>query len=238
MPISYTLVTPTGELPYRDLPDLFANPPISVNELFRQLSYGELHDLKLGLDGAGNIKADRRDQVVHLANEGLRRMHQRFELISSTQDVTVPVSTEPLLVPFNVTAFQVVSLLTPQGCSLPFLTHPVPGELFAYNRRISFPPTRVEYEVQITWQRRHPTLRPIQADSDLEQPIYLSMELWAALRAYIAGEMYGNMNTQDAVVASMKYRSRFNEVCAEVEATGGTPQGMLEDQKFGKRGFV
>lgn len=238
MPISYSLETGSGDLPYNDLPDFYANPPMSLMELFRQLSYGELHDLDLGLDGIGNIQMDRRNQVVHMANEGLRKMHQRFELICSTQDLVVPAGSEPLVVPFNVMATQVISLLTKNGESLTYRTHPVPGEIFTHNRKLSFPTNSCEYEVQITWQRRHPTLRPIIVDADLQQPIYLSVEMWAILRAYIAGEIYGNMNTADASSSAVKYRSRFESLCAEMVVTGGTPQGMLEDQKFDRRGFV
>lgn len=237
MPISYSLVTPVVTLPY-DLPDLFAVPPVSVNELFKQLSYGELHDLKVGMDGIGSLKVERRNQVVHMANEGLKRLHQRFELICTSETITVPVSQNPLVVPLNSTVIQVVSLLMADGSPLTFLTHPVPGEIFVFNRKLTFPANRCQYEVQATYQKRHPLLRPISAPSDLEQPIYLSTEMWAALRAYIAGEMYGNMNTNDASAAAAKYRSRYEAICAEMEATGGTAQGMLGNQKFDMRGFV
>lgn len=238
MPFSYSLVTGAGDIPYTDLPDLYANPPVSLEEMFRQLSYGELHDLEMGLDGVGNITPDRRNQVIQMLNEGLRKLHMRFELISTIQDVTVPMSNTVLVVPFNVMATQVVSLLTPSGASISYLTQPVPGEIFAHNRRLSFPPTHCDYKVQITWQRRHPTLRFISVDADLQQPIYLSVEMWAILRAYVAGEIYGNMNTQDAVMSATKYRTRFEALCAEIEATGGTPQGMLDNQAFHRRGFV
>lgn len=237
MPISYSLVTPVVDLPYT-LPDLFADSPVSVNELFRQLSYGELSDLKVGLDGAGSLKVERRNQVINMANEGLKRLHQRFALIRSSADQVVPVSAVPLLVPLTSDILQVISILTDSGGSLTFLTHPVPGEVFVYNRKLSFPATRCEYEVQVTYKKRHPILRPILVDSDLEQPIYLVTELWAALRAYIAGEVYGNMNTQDASASAVKYHNKYEQICAEMEATGGMAQEMLDDQKFDRRGFV
>lgn len=236
MSISYSLTTSAVDLPY-DLPGLFADPPLSVSDLFRQLSYGELSDLKTGTDGSGVITTARRNQVVHQANEALKNLHQKFELLVGLQQVAVPASEVPLLVPLHPTAIQVISLLVPGG-SLTFLTHPVPGEIFVFNRELSFPGTQREYAVQVAYQRRHPVLRPISVDGDLEQPIYLVPELWPALRAYVAGEVYGNMNTADARNASREYRGRYAQVCAEVEARGGTPQGMLDDQKFDMRGFV
>lgn len=236
MAISYTLTTSVFDLPY-SIPDVFSEPPATVNDLFRQLSYGELSDLAAGLDGSGDVVPDRRNQVLHHANEALRNLHQKFELLRSVQDVSVPVSGQPLLVPFPVHALQVVSLLVPGG-SMSFHTVPVPGEVFVFNRRISFPATSAEYSVQVTFQNRHPPLRPINQDSDLEQSIYLSAELWPALRAYIAGEIYGNMNTSDAKSTSREYRGRYVQICAEVEVRGGTPQGMMDDQKFNMRGFV
>lgn len=236
MPISYTVTTGVVNLPY-DLPTVFANPPVTISELFRQLSYGELHDLKLGLDGVGNIKEDRRNQVVHFANEGLKKLHQKFELICSYEDIIVPVSSSPLVIPLNAIAIQVVSMILPSGNSRTFFTHPVPGEIFVFNRKISFPATDCAYTIQVTWQNRHPQLRYIESLNDLQQPIYLSTEMWSALRAYIAGEIYANMNTVDAKNSSMQYRARYKEICKEVEDTGGIPQGMLDNNTFDRRGF-
>jgi hypothetical protein len=236
MPISYLLTTPVVGLPY-DLPSLFAYPPVSVGQLFRQLSFGELHDMKVGLDGIGSLKPERYNQIIHLANEGLRKLHQKFELISSTEEITVPVSDNTLVVPINALAIQVVSILPLTGGSLTFMTHPVPGEIYVYNRKIYFPPTTCEYKVQVLYQKRHPTIREYTIASDLEQPIYLSVEMWAALRAYIAGEVYGNMNTADAKNSAAQYRARYKEICTEVESTGGIAQGMLDNNTFDRRGF-
>lgn len=235
MPISYILTTPVVEVPL-DLPNLFANPPVSVSELFKQLSYGELHDLKVGLAGIGQLKEERWNQVIHLANEGLKRLHQRFELIHPYQVIDVPV--EGVVVPLNAMAIQVISLLMEDGSSLTFRTHPVPGEIFVFNRRLSFPRGSAAYRVQVTWQNRHPLLYPITQPSHLEQPIYLSTEMWAALRAHIAAEMYGNMSTSDSAANAAKYRGKYEAVCAEMESTGGTVQGMLDKQVFHERGFV
>jgi hypothetical protein len=234
MPISYSLTTGVEDLVF-DLPTLFADPPVSVSELFKQLSYGELHDLKVGLAGVGLLKEERWNQVVHLANEGLKRLHQRFELIHPYEDLDVPK--EGLVVQLNAMAIQVVSLLMEDGSSLTFRTHPVPGEIFVYNRKLHFPEGSCAYTVQVTWQNRHPLLRPIVVPADLQQPIYLSTEMWAALRAYIAGEMYGNMSTSDAAANAAKYRGKYEAVCFEMEATGGTVQGMLDKQVFHERGF-
>lgn len=235
MPISYIITTEVAGLSY-DLPSLFADPPVTVAELFKQLSYGELHDLKVGLAGIGQLKEERWNQVVHLANEGLKRLHQRFELIHPYQDVDVPK--EGLVVPLNAMAIQVISLLMEDGSSLAFKTHPVPGEIFVFNRRLNFPKGHCAYKVQVTWQYRHPTLRPIVAPSDLQQPIYLSTEILAALRAHIAAKIYGNMSTSDAAANAAKYRGEYEAVCTEMEFTGGTVQGMLDKQVFHERGFV
>lgn len=217
---------------------LGASSTTSLGELFKQLSYGELHDLKAASDGSGTILSAKRNQVVHHINEGLLKLHLRFSLMMSTQDVTVPVGTTPYLVAFDAAAVQVVSLVTPGGLSVPFMTNPSPDRIFVHNRRLSFPPTECEYKLQVLWQNRHPRISPVQSDADLQQPIYLQPELWSALRAYVAAEMYGVMNTNDARAQSMKYRSKYEADCLEAEGEGGTPQEMLGDEKFGRRGFV
>lgn len=237
MPISYLMTTEVVEIPYNDLPDLYANPPVSIFELFRQLSYGELHDLKLGLDGIGDIKTDRRNQVIHFANEGLKKLHQKFALIRTSQDLTVVANETTTSVPLNATAIQVSSLILPSGNSRTFFTHPIPGEIYVFNRRLYFPPSDCDLTLQIVWQNRHPVLRYLTEPADLQQAIYLSTEMWSALRAYIAGEIYGNMNTADAKNSAAMYRSKYREVCSEVESTGGVPQVMLDNNTFDRRGF-
>lgn len=234
MPISYTLVTEVQDLVF-DLPNLFADPPLSINELFRQLSYHELHDLKVAQEGIGALKSERHNQVVHLVNEGLRRLHQRFELIHPYKDYDIPK--EGVVIPLSALAIQVLSIFLKDGGSVTFRTHPVPGEVFVYNRRLNFPKSDCDYKVQVTWQNRHPTLRYIAVPADLEQPIYLSSEMLAALRAYVAGEMYGSMSTPDAAANAAKYRGKYETVCAEMEVTGSVAQGMLDKQVFHERGW-
>lgn len=237
MPLSYELETEVVDLPM-DLPTLFADPPVTVMELFRQLSYGELHDLKLGLDGIGDIKIDRRNQVILFANEGLKKLHQKFQLLRNYVDVTIPVSTTQLVVSLNAVAIQVVSILQlPEGTSRTFFTQAMPGEIYVFNRRLYFPATTCEYKVQVTWQNRHPVLRYIIDPEDLQQPIYLSNEMWSALRAHIAMEIYGKMNTVDAKNSSAMYLGKYRDICHEVESTGGTPQGILDNNTFDRRGW-
>lgn len=238
MPISYTLTTPVGDYPYTFPPDVSLGQTAPLGELFRQLSYGELSDLEAAVEASGTIRAGKRNQVIHQANEALKRLHKRFELIVDDEVLTVPASSaefEHVLDPMEI---QVISMLVADGSSLTFLTHPVPGKIYLYNRVLSFPPSGWEYQVQVTYQRRHPELLPISEDSDLEQPISLVTELWPAMRAYIAGEMYGSMNTADAQAQALKFRNRYLEVCAEVEATGAPAQQMLDTQKSVMRGFV
>jgi hypothetical protein len=232
----YSLTPDVLEMEYPTIIDLFQDPPVSISELFKQLSYGELHDLKVGLAGIGQLKEERWNQVVHLANEGLKRLHQRFELIHPYQLVDVPA--EGVVIPLSTMAIQVISLLMEDGTSLTFRTHPIPGEIFVFNRKLSFPEGSGAYKVQVTWQNRHPLLHPITQPSDLEQPIYLSTEMWAALRSYIAAEMYGNMSTSDAAGNAAKYRGKYEAVCTEMQSTGGTVQGMLDKQVFHERGWV
>lgn len=220
------------------LTDLFAEGVFSVEELFKQLSYQELSNLAVAVDSTGTLKPERHNQVIHLANEGLRALHVRFELIQSDEVLTIPVADhefEQLLAPDII---QPVSILTAMGGSLTFHKHPVPGEIYVYNRTLSFPPTTLAYEVQVVYQKRHPILNPIEQDTDLQQPITLVPELRTALRAYIAAEVFGGINTPEATAASIKHQARYQQTCIEVSNSGVLSQQMLNSTKSDKAGWV
>ena len=51
---------------------------MNVGELFANLSFGELSNLSMGMDGAGTIEATAQPRLVHFANNGMTQLYSRF----------------------------------------------------------------------------------------------------------------------------------------------------------------
>lgn len=210
---------------------------MKVEELFRKLSYGELRNHSWAVEGTGTIKREKHNEILHHVNEGLKALHLRFPLAQDEQ-ILVMTGADLVVPAYGPNTIQVLSILTAWGESLPFGTKPVPGTLFVYNGELHIPARPVGSELQVTFQMRHPELRPIVADADLAQDITLLPELHKALTTYVAAAVYGNMLTPEALQASLMYQTRYEQACLEAQVRGLIPEESLPCQKFEQRGFV
>ena len=116
---------------------------MNIEDLFRNLSYGELSNLALSVEGSGTIVESARPKIVTYANDALTRLHTRFPL--RTKDVLIEMyahitnyhllprfarSTSPQvekypyildlpLEPFVDEVIQIESVFDTYGCNLP-----------------------------------------------------------------------------------------------------------------------
>lgn len=209
---------------------------MTLEELFKKLSYGELSNLVHAVDG-GAIKKDKQNQVLNFVNEGLLRLHTRFPLIQSEEFVTMTGA--EMTHPFpSADVLQLLSIVTAYGESLTFGNQSVPGTLFVHERIIYFPVFPTGLELQLTYQKRHPVLDEIEADADLQQVVDLQEELHEALTAYVAAKLFGNIQTPEARISARSYGQRFNEVIAEAMQAGVLPGEILTGSKFETRGWA
>jgi hypothetical protein len=54
---------------------------MNVDQLFQNLSYGELSNLSMGVEGEGAIEEKHQPKIILHANEGLLRLYTRFLLL-------------------------------------------------------------------------------------------------------------------------------------------------------------
>lgn len=215
---------------------------MTVEELFRQLSYWELSNLAVAVESTGTIKKEQRNKIICLANEALKHLHARFPLIES--DLILPMTGEKLeqILPEN--ALKVEAILNEWGESLLFNTVKVPGSIYICQRTIYVPikelasSMRLSSQLQAVLQMRHPTLQSITQNSDLEQEITLLPELHAALRAHIAWGVYAGMNTADAAAAANNWRLQYESACNDALSLGLIHSEIRPLQKFEERGWV
>ena len=57
---------------------------MKLPDLYRELSYGELSNLALGVEGSGAIAEEHQPRIVQFANEALLKLYSRFILKEST----------------------------------------------------------------------------------------------------------------------------------------------------------
>ena len=214
---------------------------MTVEELFRQLSYGELSNLSIAVDATGTIKKAQQNRVIHFTNEALRALHARFQLLDSSTLLTIVGEEISYSLPENT--LQVLAILTEQGRSLPFTTNVNSQGIYVHTGILYIPVKDLPYleqnsQLQILLQLRHPILNPIVEGADLQQEISLLPELHKALTAYIAAEMYGSMNTADAMGIAANHRARYETVCLEALSLGLVPSEIRPNQKFEARGWI
>jgi hypothetical protein len=205
---------------------------MTVEELFRKLSYGELSNLTAAVDATGTIKKDRRNQVVHFINEGLLRLHTKFPL--SQSDEIVNLTGVVVDQAFPELAINVLSLVTAYGQPLEIGSEAITGRIYVSKNRTLHIPATVTGEHQITYQLRHEELTRINDETDLEQEIELPDEFIEALTAYIGWKMHANILTAESVAAAAQHKSRFDEL---VSGDGHVGDTNLQT-KFDQRGWT
>lgn len=212
---------------------------MNVLELFRRLSLGELSNLSIGNNGEGSIKETGKPQVVLHTNTVLKKLHSRFnirqkELILETK----PHRTEYHLHPQH--AFTQIADGNPHECFIidndenPFIgdfVRPLEaydnlGQQYAINddgthrslyytkpEILTVPDPLPGQVFSVTYQALHVQIE----DGDETQEIEVPSVLEVALRAGIAGEVYKNMNSQEAMASAAQHMANYEAECARVE---------------------
>lgn len=210
---------------------------LTVDELFQKLSYSELSNLAVALDGAGNLKKERQNQIIHLANDGLLKIQQKTSMQAAVSYITLQkeVDTEATLEGL----LSIISIMTPYGQSLPFTLHSTPNEISINGSVITIPSRYAKQtsELQITYRVAHPKLRPIVEPADLEQEIQIPPSLEEALTSYIAWKVYSSMNSQEANSTAQFYFQRHMQVLGELSQIGAFTEEPLPTHKLTLRGF-
>jgi len=214
-----------------------------LDDLFKLLSYGELVNLMSSVDGTGTIKKEQQNRIVAFTNEGLKRLHSRFRLKETREELTITAVAQDHT--FPTAALQVYSIYTVSdtlpGQSIAFGNTPVAGTLYVSERILhlpALPAGNTNIKIQVTYYKRHPELIPVTDATGLLQEIDLTPELHEALTAYIAQKVFGGMASQDAQATAQAHRARYDQVCIEASNQGLTPGELEYIRKLEYRGFV
>jgi hypothetical protein len=209
----------------------------TLEDLFKQLSYGELSTLAVALDASGAIKKERQNQIVHFANEALRKLHARLPLKEA--DLTVTLTGEEITHEFDANTLLVMGIISSFGEPLTFETTRIPQRITVTGDPLTIRfPKELTGEVQVIYRNRHPLLNSVTTGEDLTQEIELLPELEPALTSYIASKVFGGMSSQDSMALANNYRMQYEQTIADVLNAGLLPGDVFVNHKLETRGFV
>lgn len=237
-----------------------------ISELFRRLSYGELSNLSLSNNGSGEIKEEKHPQLIQHTNEALLRLYSRYILlekeviieqvenlrnyplrlqyaVSSGSNEEHHFIKDNWTYPFHGDVIRILAVYDSCG-QLPLNDEGKCDSLFLPQPDMLQVPVPVTGQpLHIIYQARHPKLRDTVAegrpDSLLAQDIDIPFFLEGALQAYVAHKVYGNMNTQENILNSQKYKAQYEEICAGVDQQDLLNQSYSTTRyKLEMRGFV
>jgi hypothetical protein len=238
-PVPPHVVPPTNTLalPYQEL---------TVEQLFRNLSYGELSNLYVGADGQGTIEESQYPKMIMYANEGMRRLHGKFilredDLIvgqkahitnyhlrtkyaeSAGADVPYAYIKDLPGEPFKDDVVKIIAVYRADGYRFPLNDAGRSDSLFTPSPTILQVPKPLEgMAMSVHYQAYHIPLadgqdgRGITPQQVLDQWIELTPILHGALQSYVAAKMYSHMGGQENMLKSTEHMANYEAICAEV----------------------
>ena len=233
-----------------------------LNDLYQKLSYGELSNLAIGMEGTGQITEEGKPRIVNYANDGLIRLYSEFlirekeVMVLMFKEVTfyhlitrfavnageeADLESRRYLLdlpeePFENDVLKVLTVFSSTRKRLPLNDTDQPGSVFTPQPTILQVPFPVEGGVlTVSYQANHPVL-------DVEVPggrIDLPDVLNGALTAWIAYKVFSHMNTQESTAKAQEHLEIYQAVVEQtkqmdlVNASTSTTTHVFE-----KRGFV
>jgi hypothetical protein len=218
---------------------------MTLEELFKALSYGELSNLAVAVEATGTIKPAQQARIVHFANEALTRLHTRF-ILSEKSEVITTVEDQveyPLVAEDSI---RILALYNAYGQSYAFGASHDPDGISAPTANLIRIPNVADdgvitpgTELDVIYQAKHALLTTPTAEDVATQEITLPEVLHEALTSYIASQMYKSINTPEAQAAFAASYARYQLTCDEAERYSLVNTGtMSPNGKFGDRGWV
>lgn len=239
---------------------------MTVAELFKKLSYGELANLAMSTEAGPEeyIAAAKHPQIILHANEGLLRLYSRFLLgeksvfIETLENVTSyrlekrfaesnTASTETHKFikdilqedPFESDVLKILEVYDEYGCKKPLNDMENSYSLFTPQPYILQVPAPIQGEaMSVSYQARHLELVD-SGDGYLDQQISLPFFLEGALTAFIGYKVYSHMNGQENMAKSQEFMVTFDQICTDAEDRDLVNQTFHTTHcKLESRGFV
>lgn len=211
---------------------------IDLNDFFKKLGYGELANLASAVDSTGTIKKEKQDQIIFHINVCLLELALKYPLREGSETVTLVKDQSTVW--SHEDLLQVTSIISPYGESLPFTKVRSPHHIWISGTEVHIPASVSENtkELQINFRMRVDSIDPVREPEDLHQILPIPAEMIEVLSSYVAWKMYLGMNSQDTLQMAEYYRTRYEQVQAELVHFGMFGDNILPYGKLERRGFV
>lgn len=233
---------------------------LTVEELFKRLSFGQLSNLAMAQEPKGSIRLEDQNTVINALNSALIRIYTRFNLyerqlmIQQVAHVTnyhldkrfSRVNPDRLPQhqgyifdlpnePFQDDAIKILAVFDKYGDKLPLNEANNQRSVYTpYPTILQIPYPEADLPVVVLYQAAHPKLQYGVKETEVRLPTTLE----DALLLYTAYQIYTNIGTQEATAKAAEHLQMFNNVCNDIEAQGAV---SITDQvghtKFQQRGF-
>jgi hypothetical protein len=234
---------------------------MTLEDLFRQLSFSELSNLAVGNRGDGSIKTTEHGKITLFVNEGITDLYERFVikekhillqeiegkskyLLDSAHAISSSATTpgphyiqDSVEEPFLNDLIKITRIIDNNGYEY---TLNIEGdELSMFTPevnilQISYPkPDRV---LAIGYQAgRSKTLEPANLEDELDIPNFLV----PVLRHFVASQVYSNMNGAENFAVGQRHLSEYERKCALVRERDLLNEGRFDTAtRFNNNGFV
>ena len=210
---------------------------MNIQQLFQDLSFGELATLSLATSGNGVITDAGKEHIIRFANDGLLRLYSRFllkqndvliemvdwitnyHLSSKFAESQAGISTQTHLYikdlpeePFSDDVIKILNVFREDG-ELPLNNEANALSCFTPQADVlQVPNPENGVALSVGYQAKHPILTL----DDLTQEIELPEVLHGALRDWIAFRAYSQVKTQEARIAAQDHAQAYEQACLDV----------------------
>jgi hypothetical protein len=228
----------------------------------QKLSYGALADLSIGGEGTGVIPDNQLPKLMVRANNALVALYTRFPLqirtlileavdgistyhlraeYAQTSGSTQPTKyiKDTVADPFLGDLLQIEHVYDGEHNELPFNVRNDECSIrtTSYDSlELELPKTGDRYHIE--YRARHEVFPLVPADLSLLQ-VRLPAQLEEAFMAHIAGNVYGAINSPQAMAKGQELLARFEAECAFLEDRNAVSQSQVsENSSFERGGWV
>jgi hypothetical protein len=233
-----------------------------LNDLYTKLSYGELSNTAIGMEGAGTITEEGKPRIVNYVNEGLIRLYSEFlirekeVMILMYKEITfyhlitrfaVNAGAEANLEarrylldlpeePFENDVLKILTVYNSARRRLPLNDAEMPGSVFTPQPTILQVPFPVEgAALTVSYQANHPVMHYNEPTGRIDLPDALN----GALTAWVAYKVFSHMNTQESTAKAQEHLEIYQAIVQQtkdMDLVNASVSGTTH--VFEKRGFV
>lgn len=234
---------------------------MKVEDLFKQLSHGELRNLSMSNEGNGTIRVTDQPSIIDYANDGLLQIYTEFAL--REKDVLIKqvihITNYHLLSryaksnpdrlpedygyiidlpndPFMDDAIKILAVFDQDGRERPLNDREHRASFYTpYPTILQVPRPIAGEPLGIQYQAMHPKLEYGVLNATIDLPSVLQ----PALKSFVAHKVYLHMNTQENSAKSQEHFSSYQSVCNTVkENDAANKSSATTSSNFERNGWV